>query len=171
MNEDGFPDDDISTPTDEQPRNSHHKLIEAYLTFLFMWQNLFRVSDVGMGVLLSFIALFVLLLGKSFGLESLKSLGSILPKSVYSARKLLGRNLDHFLKFVCCPKCSTLYEADKCILTNRDGTKVSVACSHVPFSKSSLSKVSTPLWNYSYEGGQNFRGNNLSLSTTVVLLF
>lgn len=100
LNEDGFPDDDIAMPADEQPCHSRPKLIEAYLTFLFMWQNIFRVSDVGMGVLLSFIALFVLLLGKSFGLESLKSLGSVLPKSVYSARKLLGRNLDHFLKFI-----------------------------------------------------------------------
>ena len=84
LNEDDFPDDDISTPMDQPSQTSHHKLVEAYLIFLFMWQTVFRVSDVGIGVLLAFVALFVLLLGKTFGLESLKSLGSSLPKSVYS---------------------------------------------------------------------------------------
>ena len=114
LNEDDFPDDDISTPMDQPPQTSHHKLVEAYLVFLFMWQTVFRVSDVGIGVLLAFVALFVVLLGKTFGLESLKSLGSSLPKSVYSARKLLSRNRDQFIKLVCCPNalhCTNLISA------------------------------------------------------------
>lgn len=66
LNEDDFPDDDISTSMDQPPQTSHHKLVEAYLVFLFMWQTVFRVSDVGIGVLLALVAL---LLGKTFGLE------------------------------------------------------------------------------------------------------
>ena len=41
LNEDDFPDDDISTPMDQPPQTSHHKLVEAYLIFLFMWQTVF----------------------------------------------------------------------------------------------------------------------------------
>ena len=91
LDDDDFPDDiALASDTDQPPQNYHHKLVEAYLVFIFMWQNIFRVSDVGIGVLLSFIAVLVLLLGKAFGLESLKKLALSLPKSVYSARKLLG---------------------------------------------------------------------------------
>ena len=104
LNEDGFPDDIVSTVpiADKEPQNCHQKLVEAYLVFIFMWQNIFRVSDVGIGVLLS-IAILMLLLGRVFGLESLKKLALSLPKSVYSAHKLLGRNCDVFMKLVCCP--------------------------------------------------------------------
>ena len=109
-----------------------------------MWQNIFRVSDVGNGVLLSFIAILVLLLGRVFGLESLKILALSLPKSVYSARKLLGRNCDKFMKLVCCPKCSTLYKYDECILTNRNGTKTSLTCSHITFPNHRYRKYRLP---------------------------
>ena len=147
LDDDDFPDDIASTSDMDlppQPQNCHHKLVEAYLVFIFMWQNIFRVSDVGIGVLLSFVAVLVLLLGKAFGLESLKELALSLPKSVYSARKLLGRNYDQFMKLVCCPKCSTLYESDKCVLTNRDGTKVSITCSHVRFPNHCYRKYQLP---------------------------
>ena len=109
-----------------------------------LFRNLPRVSDVGIGMLLSFIAVLVLLLGKAFGLESLKELTLSLPKSVYSARKLLGRNYDQFMKLVCCPNCSTLYKYDKCILTNRNGTKTSLTCSHITFPNHRYRKYRLP---------------------------
>ena len=147
LDDDDFPDDIASTSDMDlppQPQNCHHKLVEAYLVFIFMWQNIFRVLDVGIGVLLSFIAVLVLLLGKAFGLESLKELALSLPKSVYSARKLLGRNYDQLIKLVCCPKCSTLYKYDECILTNRNGTKTSLTCSHITFPNHRYRKYRLP---------------------------
>ena len=91
------------------------------------------MSDVGLGVLLSFVAIFVLILGRVFHLELLKDLATKLPKSVYLARKLLQRNCDKFLKLVCCPKCSTLYSYDKCITTDRNGVKYSKRCDFIQF--------------------------------------
>ena len=77
-------------------------MIEAYLMFMFLWQSVFRVSDVGLGVFLSFIAMFVMLLGTALGLDSLKNLAGILPKTVHTARKLLGKTTDSFTKLVSC---------------------------------------------------------------------
>ena len=94
---------------------------------MFLWQCVFRVSDVGITVLLSFIGIFVLLAAKTLGVESLKIFGDLLPKSVYSARRLLGRDN------VCYPKCSTLYARDQCILNNRNGTKISNTCSFIMY--------------------------------------
>ena len=101
--------------------------------FIFLWQSVFRVSDIGIGVILSFLAMLVFLLGKTLGAESLKAFASLLPKSVHAGRKLLGKNTDPFSKIVCCPKCSTLYEMDSCILTQRNGSKSSRHCSHIAY--------------------------------------
>lgn len=127
-------DDDLSdTATTPQHSYVHHLLVEAYVKFLLLWQAVFRVSDVGIGVLLSFFATFVSLVGRLFSIESLAKLGTNLPKSLYSAQKVLGCNSDSFVKLVCCPKCSSLYTIDSCIITNRDGLKVSNTCTFVRY--------------------------------------
>ena len=77
--------------------------------------------------------MFLILLGKTLGLTSLKTFANFLPKSVYSARKLLGKNNDPFAKIICCPKCSTLYTMDNCTISNMDGSKTSKLCSHTKF--------------------------------------
>ena len=77
--------------------------------------------------------MFVMLLGTALGLDSLKNLAGILPKTVHTARKLLGKTTDSFTKLVSCTKCSTLYMMDKCIITNIDGSKTSKNCSHIKF--------------------------------------
>ena len=115
--------------TSVKPLDLHQRMIESYLMFLFLWQSVFRVSDVGLGVVLSFIAMFVMLLGTALRLEVLK----ILPKTVHAGRKLLVKTTDSFAKIVSCAKCSTLYMMDKCIVTNRDGSKTSKNCTHIKF--------------------------------------
>lgn len=87
----------------------------------------------GIGVLLSFIAMFVMLLGSALGLESLKMFAGLLPKTVHAARKLLGKTTDSFEKMVSCVKCSSLYITDDCIITNRDKSKSSKNCSYIKF--------------------------------------
>lgn len=91
------------------------------------------MSDIGLGVVLSFIAMFVMLLGTALGLESLKKFAAVLPKTVHVGRKLLGKTTDSFAKIVSCAKCSTLYMMDKCIITNRDGSKTSKNCTYIKF--------------------------------------
>ena len=58
------------------------KITWLYLMFLFTWQSFFRVSDVGMNVLLRFFATFLTLLVTVFGLHQLMEVVSQFPKTV-----------------------------------------------------------------------------------------
>lgn len=132
--DDDQPDSDLAlqTAAGENNHYPHNNLIKAYLIFLFTWQSIFRLSDVGMGVILSFVAVFLLFLGKTFAFEPLLKFVSYLPRTVYASRKILNRNKDSFTKYVCCPKCSSLYKMDECIVTSR-GNSTSKISSHVRF--------------------------------------
>ena len=55
------------------------RITQLYLMFLFTWQGYFRVSDVGMGVILRFISMFLMLLVTAFGLHPLKEFVHQLP--------------------------------------------------------------------------------------------
>ena len=131
--------DDCSSPQTDinsngvQNHSPQVKLIEAYLMFLFLWQTTFRLSDVGITVLLGFVATFVLLLARTFGLQALKEFASHLPRTVHAARKLLGRGQDSFTKWVCCPSCSSLYRIEECMVSLPDGSKSSRRCSYIQF--------------------------------------
>lgn len=72
-------DDDLIPSTDgvtTQQSYSHQQLVVALVRFLFLWQAIFRVSNVGTGVMLAFIVTFVSLLGRTLilPLNHLKSL-------------------------------------------------------------------------------------------------
>ena len=112
----------------QQSYDKEHRLVRTYLRFLFLWQALFRVSDVGISMLLSLITMFISIFGKAFGLPSVAKLTEILPKSLFSAQKLLGQDSDSFDKLVCCPKCSSLYTTEECIVTKSGGSKESAPC-------------------------------------------
>ena len=81
------------------------RITQLYLMFLFTWQGYFRVSDVGMGVILRFISMFLMLLVTAFGLHPLKEFVHQLPKSIVSARGYLGRKFYNFTRYVSCHKC------------------------------------------------------------------
>ena len=118
---------DTSAPC-QQPYNN---ILRLYIMFLFMWQNLFRVSDTGINILFSFIATFLLLLSKT--LPPLKTFADALPKNVAAARRFLGMNNDTFSKWVCCQKCSCLYTLDDAKTKLRNGIVVSKKCGQVRY--------------------------------------
>lgn len=130
LDDDNSPESDIKPGNETVPRSM---LNEAYLRFLFLWQTIFRLSDVGLGVLLSFIAMWLHILARTLGLNRLKEFANCLPKTIRAARKVLGSRQDQFTKWVCCPSCSALYPADKCVVQLPDGSKASRNCSHIPF--------------------------------------
>ncbi len=135
LDEDNSPEIDVIA-SEAQNSSPHMKLIKAYLMFLFLWQTTFRLSDVGVTVLLAFLSTFVLLLARTFGLQALKDFASQLPTAVYAARKLLGRGQDTFTKWVCCPSCSSLYQVEECSVTLPNGSKTShikIKCTYIQF--------------------------------------
>ena len=101
--------------------------------FLFTWQTLFRVSDVGINVLLSFIATFLTLLVSVFGLRPLQEFVQHLPRTVRIARRYLGGNFDNFIKFVSCPKCHCVYPLEDCKVVLPNRMVVSGRCSYIKF--------------------------------------
>ena len=57
---------------------------------------------------------------------------SLLPCSIYVARKLLHLHDDDFIHYVVCPKCENLYEYNECI--NHVGNELeSKHCSYIAF--------------------------------------
>ena len=106
---------------------------KLYLMFLFLWQASFKVSDVGMSILLKFLRMFLSLLGKVLCLDSLKAFAESLPLSVASGRKELATNIDKFSKSVSCPSCHATYDFKDCLEKHRNGEIVSKTCPFVCF--------------------------------------
>ena len=46
------------------------------------------------------------MLSHFMSIKPLEDFAAQLPKSVYAARKLLGKDKDLFTKYACCPSCS-----------------------------------------------------------------
>ena len=110
------------------------KLTRMYLMFLFTWQALFRVSDVGMNILLAFIATFLKVLVSGFRLANLEETVKRIPRNIYTARKYVGGgHIDRFMKYASCPKCHHIYPIDSCKVILPDKTVVSAKCTNVVF--------------------------------------
>ena len=130
-------DDDLPCPDIEKSNENEPvpvlfaRLIETYLRFLLLWQAMFRISDVGLGVLLSFFAALMLIMARVLAIESLKTFSKYLPVTVRAARKFLGRNKDSFTKYACCPKCSSLYPLEKCIIKLPNNATTSLKCTFI----------------------------------------
>lgn len=71
------------------------------------------MSDTGIGILLACIALSVSLIARILGSDAVMKLAASIPRTI---RKTLAQSGDPFKKLVCCPKCSSLYEVEKCIV-------------------------------------------------------
>ena len=85
---------------------THGSLIQLYLYFLFMFQTLFRLSDTALDILLKFLS------------TTPSGFTDLLPNSIYSARKMVGNQRDNFNRYVCCPKCQTLYSCvNDCVMS------------------------------------------------------
>lgn len=101
--------------------------------FLFTWQTLFKVSDVGMNVLFAFISRFLNLLVVMFRLTSAMKIVKYLPGSIYAARKIFRGNFDRFVKYASCPRCHQIYTIDDCEVVLPNRSVVSSKCSYIMF--------------------------------------
>ena len=88
---------------------------------------MFHVLDIGITALFTFIAWFVMMLCHTVKLKALKEFASQLPKTVYVAKKILGKDKDLFTKFACCPTCSMTYPLEQLNISDI------VKCEHIKF--------------------------------------
>ena len=91
------------------------------------------MSDAGIEILLLFISTFFSLLAQVFTSDKLVAFARKLPKTIYRAKKLIGANVDNFLRYTVCPKCYHLYPVESCKVQLADGSIVSKLCDHVEF--------------------------------------
>ena len=119
-------DDDEEDVNNSSPRNEPMLMI-GYIKFVFFWQYVFHVSDVGITALFTFIAGFVMMLCHTVKSKALEEFASQLPKTVYVARKILGKDKDLFTKFACCPTCSMTYPLEQLNVSDI------VKCEHMKF--------------------------------------
>ena len=107
-------------------------IIKMYITFLLMFQTIFRLSDHSMNVLFAFFCTLLAVLGKTLCSDVLVQFASKLPKNVRLARIVAGGR-QHFTEYCCCVRCHSIYPKEECILKDRSGNTSSARCSYVRF--------------------------------------
>ena len=107
------------------------KLFE-YTSCFFSWQSLFNVSDVGLNVLIKFIALFFSLLVKVLSLP-MKSFTDYLPQGIEAGKRFLGHQKDNFTKYATCPSCHSIHNVDDCKVVLLNKSIISAVCHHIEF--------------------------------------
>ena len=103
--------------------------------FLFSWQSLFKVSDVGLDILIKFFAMFIALLVKvlSLPMPFLRPFIDQLPHGIGAAKKFLGYHKDDFTKYAVCPSCHSIYNVDDCKVMLPNKSIISAVCDHIEF--------------------------------------
>jgi hypothetical protein len=102
--------------------------VSLFLNFFHLW---YHVSERAMANLLKFLGIILSYFAKLCNKSFLTKVSTSLPKSLYSIRKCLESN-NHCTEYVVCPKCSTLYLLDDCIIIE-NGIQVSKPCDHIEF--------------------------------------
>lgn len=128
-----FDETEILHSHQEQTDVRFLKITKMLLMFIFFWQGTFRVSDVGIDILLGFLPIFMLTLSTILGIHTLREFALQLPKSTIAGRRVLGTDVDGFTRWACCQSCSSIYPADECKLKLPNGQFVSKKCSFVRF--------------------------------------
>ena len=101
----------------------------CYAYTLYMFPTLFRVSDTAMNILLKFLSMFFVSVGKQVP----ANFTFALPASLYSAWKFSSSNRDQFKRYVCCPTFHSIYLFQDCVIKLANGQMESRTCSFVRF--------------------------------------
>ena len=102
-------DEENSELNDESEKMKVGRLTHVLVLFQFLWQSLFRITDAAISLILSFLKLFFALAGSYLGLQKISHFPQIFPRTLYRAKKYLGRKNDNFERITVCPQCHILY--------------------------------------------------------------
>ena len=109
-----------------------HNVLMGISLFVTAFQLLFRISERAMSFLLLFLRTLMTYLSDVVNHPILSELAHILPKTLSSAKKLVGKPNDGVTDYVVCPKCNTLYRMSECILKEL-GREESRKCGYIEF--------------------------------------
>lgn len=98
--------------------------------FLNFFQLFYKISEKAILALLAFLRILFSFLGRIS--PPLRDLSSLLPRSLYSIRKMLREDDDGLITYVVCPTCSTLYLLNECTI-RQNGQDESKLCEFVRY--------------------------------------
>ena len=139
-----LPDDILRDIDNKEPLPEPHErfsitnkltsLLQWFVLFILLWQANCKISDNGLEWLLRFMFQFLHLLGVTCQCDYLVRFCSMFPTSLYVLRQLVKLDRDDFVKYIVCPKCSSLYDPGDC--TQRIGGRiVAKSCTHKAIEK------------------------------------
>ena len=137
MEENTVIDDYLSSESDDQlssERSSEYlNHLKVLLMFLTMWQFAFKISNSAITALLRFMRYFILSIGRAFSCDAIMDIAHSVPLTLSTVHKLISLENDHFVNFVVCPKCDSVYEFQDCIDMDNNGLQQAKDCSHIDF--------------------------------------
>ena len=137
MQENTVIDDYLSSESDDQlssERSSEYlNHLKVLLMFLTMWQFAFKISNSAITALLRFMRYFILSIGRAFSCDAIMDIAHSVPLTLSTVHKLISLENDHFVNFVVCPKCDSVYEFQDCIDMDNNGLQQAKDCSHIDF--------------------------------------
>ena len=98
--------------------SNHSGVLSAWLvTFLLYMQAAFRLTDRATSALLSFLKVFLKVLGRVSRSTLILTLSEVFPTSLYVAKRCIGStpSISRFTRYVVCSLCHSLYCLDSCI--------------------------------------------------------
>lgn len=104
--------------------------MQAVVLFLLLWQNVYTVSDAGMGVLLSFVY-HLLKITFQISPQPKNSICDSFPRNIPAATSMMSGEAN-FHCYVVCPKCHAMYDSKACSEVSA-GFEVSKTCQHIEF--------------------------------------
>ena len=100
-----------------------------FLSFLFMWQSVFNVTERALKALLRFLKYVILALGLAFQNHQLTAMSDCIPVTIMKAEKLLGIDDRGIINYVVCSKCHSVYEYKDCVKEKHNGLVEAKLCS------------------------------------------
>ena len=118
---------------EERLQSISHSNIVLYmmLIFLLLWASFYGISATALNHLIQFLQYILSIITPSS--PTVAALLTAFPTSLYMLKKFFKIDKDAFVKYVICPKCSSLYNFNECFETGRTDKVLPKVCNHVPY--------------------------------------
>ena len=103
-------------------------IIHATYLFVLLWQGMYGISSVAIGLLFLFLKSLFAVCGHISGCHLLTKISASIPKSLDTIKSRLNLKIDDYTLYVVCRKCSSIYRSETCIRKLPNGKDVPITC-------------------------------------------